>query len=114
LIAFRGLLHKEVAARAGIKKRALDMYLGRQHSLPPADVAVRLARVLGVTVEYLVGDDGIIRENAEDGLYKEEKTRITPKKNLMETIASLRKEDRELVVSLVRHIEKLRGMANYK
>lgn len=53
-IEYLGLLQKEVAFRAGIKKRALDMYLGVQASMPPADVAVRLAKVLGVTVEYLV------------------------------------------------------------
>lgn len=53
-IEYAGLLQKEVAFRAGIKKRALDMYLGVQASMPPADVAVRLAQVLNVTVEYLV------------------------------------------------------------
>ncbi|MBQ9537787.1 MAG: helix-turn-helix transcriptional regulator [Treponema sp.] len=53
-IEYTGLLQKELADRAGIKKRALDMYLGSQASIPPADVAVRLAKVLGVTVEYLV------------------------------------------------------------
>lgn len=60
-IEYSGLLQKEVAYRAGIKKRALDMYLGAQGSMPPADVAVRLAKVLNVTVEYLVtgSDDKI-------------------------------------------------------
>lgn len=53
-IEYSGLLQKEVAYRAGIKKRALDMYVGAQGSMPPADVAVRLAKVLHVTVEYLV------------------------------------------------------------
>ncbi|MDR1747439.1 MAG: helix-turn-helix domain-containing protein [Spirochaetaceae bacterium] len=53
-IEYTGLLQKEVAAKAGIKKRALDMYLGSQKSMPPADIAVQLASVLGVTVEYLV------------------------------------------------------------
>lgn len=53
-IEYSGLLQKEVAYRAGIKKRALDMYVGAQGSMPPADVAVRLAKVLNVTVEYLV------------------------------------------------------------
>lgn len=53
-IEYAGLLQKEVAFKAGIKKRALDMYLGVQASMPPADVAVRLAQVLNVTVEYLV------------------------------------------------------------
>jgi transcriptional regulator with XRE-family HTH domain len=53
-IEYSGLLQKEVAARAGIKKRALDMYLGAQKSMPPADIAARLASAIGVTVEYLV------------------------------------------------------------
>ena len=39
---------------ADVKIRALDMYLGTQGSMPPADVAVRLAKALNVTVEYLV------------------------------------------------------------
>ena len=30
------------------------MYLGTQQSMPPADVAVKLAKVLNVSVEYLV------------------------------------------------------------
>lgn len=53
-IEYSGMLQKEVAAKANIKKRALDMYLGSQGSMPPADVAVRLAKVLNVSVEYLV------------------------------------------------------------
>jgi transcriptional regulator with XRE-family HTH domain len=53
-LEYTGLLQKELAAKAGIKKRALDMYLGSQKSMPPADVAVKLALALGVTVEYLV------------------------------------------------------------
>jgi transcriptional regulator with XRE-family HTH domain len=53
-LEYKGLRQKELAAKAGIKKRALDMYLGSQKSMPPADVAVKLALALGVTVEYLV------------------------------------------------------------
>jgi len=53
-IEFLGLTRKELAYRADIKQRALDMYLGTQGSMPPADAAVRLAKALNVTVEYLV------------------------------------------------------------
>ncbi len=63
LIEYTGLLQKEIAAKAGIKKRALDMYLGHQKSMPPADVAVRLASALGVTVEYLVTGKMTIRDS---------------------------------------------------
>lgn len=61
-IDYLGLTRKELASKANIKQRALDMYLGTQASMPPADVAVRLARALNVTVEYLV--TGEIKEQA--------------------------------------------------
>jgi transcriptional regulator with XRE-family HTH domain len=53
-IDYIGLTHKEFAAKAGIKKRALDMYIGAQQSMPSADTAVKIAQALGVSVEYLV------------------------------------------------------------
>ena len=56
---FNGMIVKELAAVSGIKKRALDTYLQSENaSMPPADAAVKIARALGVTVEYLItGDD---------------------------------------------------------
>ena len=66
LIEYKGFLQKEVAAMANIKKRALDMYLGSRKSMPPADVAVKLATALDVSVEYLVtgkNPDNISKED---------------------------------------------------
>jgi len=53
-IEYIGLKQKEFAAKAGIKKRALDAYLRTQQSMPPADTAVKIAAALGLSVEYLV------------------------------------------------------------
>ena len=54
-LSFSGMLVKELATATGIKKRALDTYLLCENaSMPPADVAVKIANVLGVSVEYLV------------------------------------------------------------
>ena len=53
-IEYSGMLYKEVAAKAGITKRTMDSYVGSNASMPSADIAVRLAKVLGVSVEYLV------------------------------------------------------------
>jgi transcriptional regulator with XRE-family HTH domain len=53
-IDYIGLNRKEFAAKVGIKKRALDTYLGPQQSMPPADTAVKIASVLGLSVEYLI------------------------------------------------------------
>jgi len=53
-IEYLGLTQKEFAAKAGIKKRALDAYLRSQQSMPPADTAVKMASALGISVEYLI------------------------------------------------------------
>lgn len=87
-IEYSGMLQKELAAKAGIKKRALDMYIGAQKSMPPADVAVRLAKALGVTVEYLVeGRDSSSTQEADIKLKNDLKNiPITLRKKLLETI----------------------------
>mgnify|MGYP002867301929 CR=1 FL=1 len=57
-IEYSGKLYKDVAAEAGITKSTMDSYVGSQGSMPAADIAVRLAQVLGVSVEYLVTGNG--------------------------------------------------------
>jgi transcriptional regulator with XRE-family HTH domain len=90
-IEFSGLLHKEIAEKANIKKRAFDMYVGAQGSIPPADIAVRIAKVLGVTVEYLVtGED----RHAEGPLHPEAR-------RLLKLFATLDARDQETVMSLI-------------
>ena len=66
-IDYTGLNQKEFVAKAGIKKRALDAYLGVQKSMPSADIAVKMASVLGVSVEYLVTGREIIRSRDISG-----------------------------------------------
>jgi len=51
---YSGMPVKELAAGTGIKKHTLDNYLSTRGRMPSAEVAVRIARVLGVSVEYLV------------------------------------------------------------
>lgn len=53
-IAYQGLMLKEVAVAAGLNPTSLNNYLRTNASIPSADVAVRIAKVLGVSVEYLV------------------------------------------------------------
>jgi transcriptional regulator with XRE-family HTH domain len=40
--------------KTGIAQGTLNCYLGTRASMPPADIAVKIAATLGVTVEYLV------------------------------------------------------------
>ena len=51
---YKNLQHKELATLAKINPRTLLTYVGSHPSMPPADVAVRLADVLEVSVKYLV------------------------------------------------------------
>ena len=51
---FQGLTVKELSIKTGIIKGTLDNYLGVRSSIPPADIAVRIAKALNVSVEYLV------------------------------------------------------------
>ena len=51
---YLNLTVKELSAKTGIAKGTLDCYLGVRASMPPADIATKIASALGVTVEYLV------------------------------------------------------------
>ncbi len=53
-LTYQGLLVKELAAKTGISRRTLDNYLREKSSLPPVDVAVKIAEALNVSVEFLV------------------------------------------------------------
>jgi transcriptional regulator with XRE-family HTH domain len=51
---YLGLTVKELSIKTGIAKGTLNCYLGVRASMPPADIATRIADALDVTVEYLV------------------------------------------------------------
>jgi len=56
-IDYCGIEQKELAHQSGIGLRSLESYLRENSSIPSADKAVKIAQVLGVTVEYLVNGD---------------------------------------------------------
>jgi len=90
-IEYSDLLHKEIAEKAGIKKRAFDMYVGSRESMPPADIAVRLAKVFDVSVEYLVTGKDSHKENP-----------ISPQdRKLLEQFSILDERDKQTVLNLV-------------
>lgn len=53
-LSYRGILVKELAGMAGLNQRSVSNYLRENSSLPSAEAAVKIAKALGVTVEYLV------------------------------------------------------------
>jgi len=92
-LTYNGMLKKELSALSGVNKRAIDTYVRTRASMPPADAAVKIAKALGVTVEYLV--------TGEDSSMSKEVGRLT------RSILSLNKRDRKLVVSLVKSMGEL-------
>ncbi len=53
-ISYQGLLIKELAAKAGLNAGSISNYLKENSSIPSADIAVKIADALNVSVEYLV------------------------------------------------------------
>ena len=99
---YQGLTVKELAAKSEVAKGALDSYLGKQASMPPADTAVRIAAALGVTVEYLVNGQDSSRE------------KITPffsnprKRLVLRIFDELKPADQKLVLDFVKLLKKNR------
>ena len=87
-LAYSGMLKKELASLSGVNKRAIDTYVRTKSSVPPADTAVKIAKALGVTVEYLV--------TGEDSSIPKEISKLT------RSILNLGKRDRLLVTKLIK------------
>jgi transcriptional regulator with XRE-family HTH domain len=52
-LIYKDMLVKELAAKTGISRHTLDNYLNIREHIPTIDVAVKIAKALGVSVEYL-------------------------------------------------------------
>ena len=63
LLELKDIEIKELASGTGISKNTIDNYLSGQKSIPNAENAVKIAKYLGTTVEYLV--TGNIQENLQ-------------------------------------------------
>ena len=69
IIEYKGLRTKELSALTNINKRTIDSYLDNRAVIPNAEVAVKLAKALGTTVEFLVtGEDSV---NHEQKIYSD-------------------------------------------
>ena len=53
-INYKGLMIKEVSAKVGVSNSTFLSYVDSRAVLPNVETAVKIAQVLGVSVEYLV------------------------------------------------------------
>jgi transcriptional regulator with XRE-family HTH domain len=57
-LTYQDMLVKELAVLSGVNKFSINNYLNARGQVPSVEAAVKIARVLGVSVEYLVmGED---------------------------------------------------------
>ena len=88
---------KELAAMTGISKNTLGNYLTGHNSIPSAEFAVKIAKALGVSVEYLVTGHDSRMEN--DGQSKKIQ-------RISSNLANLSERDVLVVEALVNAIQK--------
>jgi transcriptional regulator with XRE-family HTH domain len=97
LLEYNSMEQKELAYRAGISLHSLETYLRKDSSMPSADKAVRIAKALGVTVEYLVDGDNSSQD--KDSLS------INPAlRQLSLSLEKLSEGDRKVVYDTARHL----------
>ena len=89
---------KELSVRTGIPKGTLDCYLGARASMPPADIAAKIADALGVTVEYLV-----------TGETKQEEKPLSGNKSIIQIRIELSEKDAETIRALSKILETQAG-----
>ena len=103
-IDFLGLLDKEVAARAGISKRASDSYVGSRGCMPSADIAVRIAQVLGVSVEYLITGKNDVPNEILSAVNKNKNSTPMEEQKLLKTFTELSQKDKKTVIALAEYL----------
>ena len=62
-LEYQGVSIKELAEKTQIPYQTVENYLNSRASMPPADYACRIAKVLHTTVERLIGDDANLKNN---------------------------------------------------
>jgi len=97
---YQGLTVKELAVKSSVAKGAIDSYLGKQASMPPADTAVRIAAALGVTVEYLI--NGQAGSNETPAIFFSN----PQKRSLLRVYDELAPADQRLALDFVKLLKK--------
>ena len=100
-LAYQNMLVKELAKNTGISRHTLDNYLNVRKRMPTADVAVKIAQTLGVSVEYLVTGE----EKSPD------KSSLGPEiRTLVQNFKLLSEEDRKMVISIMQLFKNKRNL----
>jgi transcriptional regulator with XRE-family HTH domain len=92
-LKYQDMLVKELAAMTGISKKTLDNYLNARGYMPSADAAVKIAKALRVSVEYLVTGEELSIYNSSLG----------PEiRDLIQNFKLLSKNDRKIATTIIK------------
>ena len=91
---YQGVTIKELSARTGIPVATLDCYLGTRATVPSVEAAVKIAKALQVTVEYLVVGDNSNKEQQQNKTSQEAL-------EISRWIKSLNIEQRKAILKLI-------------
>ena len=92
-IEYRGLLVKEVSAAVGISNSTFLSYIDARGVLPNVETAVKIAKYLGVSVEYLVDGESDSQINSASAIHSE-------KMQLNESYDKLSSHDKTILVKI--------------
>ena len=98
-MVYSGMMVKELAARSGIKKKTIESYLGARTYKPSVDAAVKIAKALGVSVEYLVSGTDITKNRPFSSLPEDIQEIVVASERL-------NKNDRKIVLNLALMLNK--------
>lgn len=91
-IEYRGLLVKEVSAAVGISNSTFLSYIDARGVLPNVETAVKIAKYLGVTVEYLV--EGEVKPGNSNNSTQSEKSKLS------ESYDKLTTHDKQILIKI--------------
>jgi transcriptional regulator with XRE-family HTH domain len=106
-LEYSGMLVKELAAQSGVKKKTIDSYLGSQGCTPSVEAAVKIARALGVSVEYLVTGKESMKNRPISSLHSDVQ-------EIVHVSERLNPQDRFIILNLARIIQKANSINRKK
>lgn len=102
-IEYHGFLVKEISAAVGISNSTFLSYIDSRGVLPNVNTAVKIAKYLDVSVEYLVdGDKNSLQTESKktESLQNKNSSLQSEKKQLTEAFEKLSAHDRELLLKI--------------
>ena len=97
-LQYSGMLVKELAASSGVKKKTIESYMGNRGYAPSVDNAAKIAKALGVSIEYLLTDNESEKDRPVSSLPKDIQEIVFVSKNL-------NVKDRQILLTLAHSLK---------